>query len=130
MENLSKDLTQLMHTGSYQFMLSSSQSGSMTMVLQYEPSRVPSTHKKSKQSRVSSIDLLEQDEVLDGAVSLSLTETWKIDQINDFVHQLSFFDAKKEEEAKVRHFQHVNEVSVQLTRKANSSQGKSSFSVV
>ncbi len=61
----------------------------------------------------------EQSEVQAGA----LTEEWGMDQISDFGHQLGFLDARKkkenqvgereeeqDEEKRVQHFQHLNEV--------------------
>ncbi len=105
MENLYKDLEQLFQTGS--FRLFPDQCGSLKMELQYQ-------YRSSsvKQRAVSEQPGGSPTSSIPFAEAVRFRETWNIDQINDFVHQLSFFDANKEEETMVHHFQHVNEVSL------------------
>lgn len=99
MESLYQDLEQLYESG--RFCLTPDMDGSLKMELQFQ-------FKAKRPSVRASVAMHVTDTPMPLPVTASLT--WNVDQINDFVYQLSFFDAKEKEEERVHNFQHLTQV--------------------
>lgn len=100
MESLYQDLEQLSESG--RFYLAPDEDGSLKMELQFQFG----TKRPGVRAGVAK-------SVIDAPTPLPAMAglRWDIDQINDFVYQLSFLDAKEEEE-KVQNFQHLTQVGL------------------
>ncbi len=118
-QNVSAELKCVMNTGVFKFKCSEDP-GMIRLVLRYEPS---ASTRRAKLLRQDSSSPAEERAEVHGNV---LSETWEIDQINDFGHKLGLLDARKKEEKesqddegleddqaeeeRVQHFHHLNEV--------------------
>ena len=120
LENVSNELSSILTSGCYRIFPSSA-SGRifLNLILEYTPSSALSEERPcvfSRQTSTSSIhnEDTDHDTIQVKQLQSEIHEKLTADQLNDLVQKLGFLDSKGDEESKIRHFQHLNEVKVKL----------------
>ena len=117
---MANELECIINTGVFIFTLSSggASGGEASMNLEYVPSAqsvfplMTQAEEGGTPRTLPNSGSYPESGLSNGTHVTNRTENWNREQINDFVRKLGFLDAQREGGNQIKHFLHINEVSI------------------